>query len=97
MSEPTRFCSSVSDAKNSSTAISPIAAPTVRVNFMGSSLELPDAAQEQRTCPADRSGRKSLRTQWIARASRLDAGLPHITVLRVADDIVIARLRGLRT
>lgn len=97
MSDATRFCSNVSDAKNSSTAMRPIAAPTVRVNFTSSSLGWSDTVLQQRTClEASRAG-NSLGAQWIASPTASADGTIGITLLKVADDIVGARLRGSRT
>lgn len=97
MSDATRFCSNVSDAKNSSTAMRPIAAPTVRVNFTSSSLGWSDTVLQQPTCPAtDRAG-NWLAAQWIAFPSASAERSVGITLLKVADDIVSVRLRGSRT
>ena len=97
MSDATRFRSSVSDAKNSSTAMRPIAAPTVRVNFTSSSLGWSDPILQQRTCPARGRADKWLVWQRIAFPTASPRATCGITLLNVADDIVSARLRGGRT
>ena len=96
MSETARFCSKVSDAKNRSTAISPIAAPTVRVTFMGSTFQWVNLPIEQRVCPAGSNTRKSLPTYGLPHTLALCAEAAGITVLRVDDGIVLVRLCALR-
>ena len=97
MSETARFCSKVSDAKNRSTAISPIAAPTVRVTFMGSPFQRVNRAIEQRICPPRSNTRKPLQTYGLLRTLALRAKAAVITVLRVDDGIVLVRLCAGRT
>ena len=97
MSEAARFCSKVSDAKNRSTAISPIAAPTVRVTFMGSPFQRVNRAIEQRICPPRSTTRKSLQPYELLRTLARRARAAVITVLRVDDGIVLVRLCAGRT
>jgi len=97
MSETARFCSKVSDAKNRSTAISPIAAPTVRVTFMGSPFQRVNRAIEQRICPPRSNTRKPLQPDGLLRTLALRAKAAVITVLRVDDGIVLVRLCAGRT
>jgi hypothetical protein len=77
--------------------MSPSAAPTVRVNFMGPSLEAADLPLQQRTCLSWSGPRKCLRDRWIGSAWPLCGRMRRITVLHVADGIVIVRVRGFGT